>query len=223
MVLGVVVLATAAVAQPAPPDGAVMFRQQCAVCHTLNAGDPPRQGPTLAGVYGRKAGSVPGFTYSPGLSGLDIVWDDAHLDTYLTNEPVASSRVFKVYRGTPPHYHATCDEYLFVLSGRGTFWMGEAANAGIFAPGQLLFFKRGTVHALPEIIDALIGRAKGGDLKAAAYLCDRIMGRTVEAKVAPADDREPPYTEAAFERAQQDWEDDDIGQILAGFGARRGA
>jgi mannose-6-phosphate isomerase-like protein (cupin superfamily) len=75
------------------------------------------------------------------------------LDTYLTNEPVASSRVFKVYRGTPPHYHATCDEYLFVLSGRGTFWMGEAANAGIFAPGQLLFFKRGTIHALPEIIE----------------------------------------------------------------------
>src|SRR5271165_1687914 len=38
------------------------------------------------------------------------------LDTYLTNEPAASARVFRVYRGTPPHYHATCDEYLYVLS-----------------------------------------------------------------------------------------------------------
>jgi hypothetical protein len=34
------------------------------------------------------------------------------LDTYLTNEPAASARVFKVYRDTPPHYHATCDESL---------------------------------------------------------------------------------------------------------------
>ena len=75
------------------------------------------------------------------------------LDTYLTNEPAASARVFKVYRGTPPHYHATCDEYLFVLSGRGTFWMEDAANAGKFAPGHLLFFKRGVVHALPEILE----------------------------------------------------------------------
>ncbi len=75
------------------------------------------------------------------------------LDTYLTNEPAASSRVFRVYRGTPPHYHATCDEYLFVLSGRGTFWMEEAANQGEFEPGHLLFFKKGTVHALPDIIE----------------------------------------------------------------------
>jgi mannose-6-phosphate isomerase-like protein (cupin superfamily) len=77
--------------------------------------------------------------------------DTLLLDTYLTNEEAASARVFRVYRGTPPHYHATCDEYLYVLSGRGSFWMGEAINGGEFAPGQLLFFKRGAIHALPEI------------------------------------------------------------------------
>jgi mannose-6-phosphate isomerase-like protein (cupin superfamily) len=75
------------------------------------------------------------------------------LDVYLTNEPAASSRVFRVYRGTPPHYHATCDEYLFVLSGRGTFWMEDAANQSAFEPGHLLFFKKGTIHALPDIIE----------------------------------------------------------------------
>lgn len=75
------------------------------------------------------------------------------LDTYLTNEAAASSRVFRVYRETPPHYHAGCDEYLYVLSGRGTFWMGEASNGGEFAPGDLLFFKRGVVHALPDIFE----------------------------------------------------------------------
>ncbi len=75
------------------------------------------------------------------------------LDTYLTNEPAASSRVFRVYRETPPHYHATCDEYLYVLSGRGTFWLGTAENAGEFKPGHLLFFKRGTVHAFPKLLE----------------------------------------------------------------------
>ena len=45
------------------------------------------------------------------------------VDHYLTNRDTASARVFRVYKPTPPHYHATCDEYLYVLSGRGTFWM----------------------------------------------------------------------------------------------------
>jgi mannose-6-phosphate isomerase-like protein (cupin superfamily) len=79
--------------------------------------------------------------------------DTLLLDTYLTNEEAASARIFRVYKETPPHYHATCDEYLYVLSGRGTFWMGSPENTGEFAPGNLLFFKRGTVHALPTILE----------------------------------------------------------------------
>ena len=75
------------------------------------------------------------------------------LDTYLTDEAAASARVFRVYRETPAHYHAGCDEYLYVLSGKGTFWMGDASNGGEFVPGDLLFFKRGTVHAIPKILD----------------------------------------------------------------------
>jgi hypothetical protein len=80
------------------------------------------------------------------------------------------------------------------------------------------------VDALPEIIDGLIGRAKDGDVKAAAYLCDRILGRIAGAKVAPADDREAPYTYAAFELDQQERErDNDLRRLLAGIGARKGA
>ena len=75
------------------------------------------------------------------------------LDTYLTDEAAASARVFRVYRETPPHYHAGSDEYLYVLSGRGTFWMGEATNGGEFAPGDLLFFKRRVIHALPTFVE----------------------------------------------------------------------
>jgi hypothetical protein len=54
------------------------------------------------------------------------------------------------------------------------------------------------VAALPAILDMLIDRAKAGHVKVAVYLCDRIMGRTAGAKVAPADDREPPYSQDAF-------------------------
>lgn len=78
--------------------------------------------------------------------------DTLLLDHYLTDEPSASSRVFRVYRPTPPHYHQHSDEFLYVVSGHGTFWMGSAENTGTFAPGDLLFFKRTIIHALPEII-----------------------------------------------------------------------
>src|SRR5271156_4045039 len=74
------------------------------------------------------------------------------VDQYLTNRPEASARVFRVYRPTPPHYHATCDEYLYVFSGRGTFWMVDESTCAEFGPGELLFFKRGTVHAMPGIL-----------------------------------------------------------------------
>ncbi len=73
------------------------------------------------------------------------------LDVYLTDEAAASTRVFRVYRETPPHYHAGSDEHLYVLSGAGTFWMENVSTSATFGPGDLLFFKRGTVHAMPEL------------------------------------------------------------------------
>jgi len=75
------------------------------------------------------------------------------LDHYLTNREAASARVFRVYKPTPPHYHATCDEYLYVFSGRGTFWLENESATAEFGPGDLLFFKRGTVHALPKMLE----------------------------------------------------------------------
>ncbi len=75
------------------------------------------------------------------------------VDEYLTNRPEASARVFRVYRPTPPHYHATCDEYLYVFSGRGTFWMDDPAAETEFKPGQLLFFARNIVHAMPKLFE----------------------------------------------------------------------
>ena len=74
-------------------------------------------------------------------------------DHYLTDRPEASARVFRVYRPIPPHYHATCDEFLYAFSGRGTFWLGDETAEAEFAPGQLLFFSRNTVHAIPKLFE----------------------------------------------------------------------
>ncbi|MEG3126749.1 cupin domain-containing protein [Pantoea cypripedii] len=74
-------------------------------------------------------------------------------DIYLTDRPDASSRVFRAYRGVPPHFHRECDEYLYVLSGRGTFWMENASTEAEFGPGDLLFFERNVVHALPVLLE----------------------------------------------------------------------
>ena len=40
------------------------------------------------------------------------------LDKYLVDRKVASARVFRVYRETPPHYHAQSDEYLYDIRQR---------------------------------------------------------------------------------------------------------
>src|SRR6476620_728110 len=77
-------------------------------------------------------------------------------DRYLTDTPQASARVFRGYRPTPAHYHEGSDEYLYVFSGRGTFWMEDAASLAEFGPGQLLYFRRGIVHALPDMIETPI-------------------------------------------------------------------
>ena len=72
-------------------------------------------------------------------------------DHYITDRASGSARVFRTYRPVPPHFHRGCDEYLYVLSGRGLFWMGDAGRAAPFAPGQLLVFDREVVHAMPEL------------------------------------------------------------------------
>jgi len=54
----------------------------CRACHSVEKGKAGL-GPSLYGVVGRKAGSVPGFTYSKALAGSGITWDAAALDAYM--------------------------------------------------------------------------------------------------------------------------------------------
>jgi cytochrome c len=53
--------------------GAEVFRA-CVACHTLNGNEGVRAGPTLAGIFGRKIATLPGYNFSAALKSLDIVW-----------------------------------------------------------------------------------------------------------------------------------------------------
>jgi cytochrome c len=53
--------------------GAEVFRA-CVACHTLSPDQGNRAGPTLAGLFGRRIASLPGYNFSAALRKLDIVW-----------------------------------------------------------------------------------------------------------------------------------------------------
>ena len=75
--------ATAALAAD-PAAGQQIFKAQCSICHSVAPG-VNSIGPTLFGVVGRLAGSVPGFQYTAEHKKLGVTWDAATLDKYLTN------------------------------------------------------------------------------------------------------------------------------------------
>lgn len=67
--------------------GKIVF-QTCAACHSEK---PDAIGPSLHGVYGRKAGSLADFRYSNAMLHANIVWDDGNLRAYLA-DPQAKVR-----------------------------------------------------------------------------------------------------------------------------------
>jgi cytochrome c len=81
-----------------PAAGEKIFKTQCGICHAVAAGEN-RIGPTLFGVVGRQAGSVPGFNYTADHKKLGIAWDAATLDKYLTNPRAMVPDTSMVYAG----------------------------------------------------------------------------------------------------------------------------
>lgn len=57
----------------------------CKSCHTLVEGGANMTGPNLHGVFGRKAGTEAGFTYSDELKASGLVWDAATIDKWSAN------------------------------------------------------------------------------------------------------------------------------------------
>lgn len=55
----------------------------CAACHTSDGTNG--LGPSIKGVYGRKAGTARGFTYSPAMKKAGVTWDDETLEAFIAN------------------------------------------------------------------------------------------------------------------------------------------
>lgn len=69
-------------APPDPVHGKQLFSERCTACHAL---DTNKAGPLLANVVGRKAGTVPGYHYSPALKNAGLVWSRDNLDRWLAD------------------------------------------------------------------------------------------------------------------------------------------
>ena len=87
LVAGVTALAGQAAAEGDVAKGEKLFKGyvRCSICHSLEAGEM-KTGPTLAGLFGRKAGSVEGFKhYSKAMVNSELVWEEETLSKFLKN------------------------------------------------------------------------------------------------------------------------------------------
>jgi cytochrome c len=62
----------------------ITFNDHCRECHSF-VKDDNRLGPSLYGVVGRKAGTEPGYAYTPSMQDSGITWTDAMLDKWIAN------------------------------------------------------------------------------------------------------------------------------------------
>lgn len=63
-------------------NGKTLFEKRCTGCHSL---DLNKEGPRLRNVYGRTAGTAPGFQYSDAVKSAHLTWDATLLDRWLTS------------------------------------------------------------------------------------------------------------------------------------------
>lgn len=71
-----------ATAKPDAVHGQELFQQRCSACHAI---DRNKTGPMLDGIADRKAGSAPGYRYSPALASANLTWSKDNLDLWLAD------------------------------------------------------------------------------------------------------------------------------------------
>jgi cytochrome c len=82
-------------------DGQLMFNNACRTCHSVREGEN-RLGPHMRGIIGRKAGSLPDYSYSSAMKGADFVWDEGNLDRFIAKpDETVPGNTMKPYGGLP--------------------------------------------------------------------------------------------------------------------------
>ena len=88
LVLVIALGSAASVAWADPGRGERVF-QRCYACHSVVAGEDKLPGPNLRCVLGRRAGTLPGFEFSPAMieagAARGLVWTRATLDRFLAD------------------------------------------------------------------------------------------------------------------------------------------
>jgi cytochrome c len=69
---------------------------KCQACHTIQPNGRNLVGPALYGVFGRVAGSLPGYRYSEAMKQSGMVWTDENLNRYLaaTQDVIPGSKMY---------------------------------------------------------------------------------------------------------------------------------
>ena len=110
-------------ALPAPYNTADLDNGQskfalCQTCHTLTQGGPNMTGPNLHGIFGRKAASVPGFSYSDDLKAAGWTWDAQRIDTWITDPKAVLPKTKMTFAGLKdPKDRTDVIAYLMVNTG----------------------------------------------------------------------------------------------------------
>jgi len=76
-----------------------VFNNNCLTCHSTKQ-DDNRLGPHMRGIIGRKAGSLPSYSYPSAMKGANFIWDEEKLERFIVNpeETVPGSNM-KPYGG----------------------------------------------------------------------------------------------------------------------------
>lgn len=93
--------------------GQQLYESRCVACHSV---EQSRVGPAHRGVFGRRAGGVAGYDYSPALKASRLVWSERTLDAWLANPERMISGQKMGYQVTDANDRADLIAYLKAVS-----------------------------------------------------------------------------------------------------------
>lgn len=135
------VAATACAAAEGNPERGAKVFQACMACHSLEKGQH-MTGPSLAGIWGRKAGTTEGFRrYSDALKRSGVVWDERSMDAWLRDPAAFVPGNWMVFQGIKEGQHRN-DLIAFLQSASEGKAPDVSARGGMMGPPQLPDLKK---------------------------------------------------------------------------------